>query len=63
MKRQRSDYKICPFCGATLDLDEKCDCIRSEGFNNENQIFRHNRRFARHQSKSRGFQSAAGDHD
>ena len=22
----RSDYKICPFCGATLDCGEKCDC-------------------------------------
>lgn len=24
----RSDYKICPFCGATLDSGEKCDCIK-----------------------------------
>lgn len=24
--KHRSDYKICPFCGATLDVGEKCDC-------------------------------------
>jgi hypothetical protein len=22
----RSDYKICPFCGASLDVGERCDC-------------------------------------
>jgi hypothetical protein len=27
MDIQRSDYKICPICGASLDLDEKCDCV------------------------------------
>lgn len=24
-------YKVCPFCGANLDLDEKCDCQRARG--------------------------------
>ncbi len=27
MYAKRSDYKICPICGASLDLDEKCDCV------------------------------------
>ena len=22
----RTDYKICPYCGASLDIGEKCDC-------------------------------------
>lgn len=22
----RSDYKICPLCGAVLDIGERCDC-------------------------------------
>ena len=22
----RTDYKICPRCGASLDIGEKCDC-------------------------------------
>ena len=25
MKR-RYDYKVCPFCGASLDIGEACDC-------------------------------------
>ena len=25
MKR-RTDYKICPYCGAALDIGEFCDC-------------------------------------
>lgn len=25
--RKRSDYKICPYCGAALDPGEKCDCM------------------------------------
>ena len=24
--RARTDYKICPYCGAALDVGEKCDC-------------------------------------
>ena len=24
----RTDYKICPFCSATLDPGESCDCQR-----------------------------------
>ena len=24
----RTDYKICPYCGAALDIGEKCDCIK-----------------------------------
>lgn len=24
--RNRSDYKICPLCGASLDVGEVCDC-------------------------------------
>ena len=23
-------YKICPYCGASLDSDEKCDCRKKE---------------------------------
>ena len=23
---ERSDYKICPLCGAALDIGERCDC-------------------------------------
>lgn len=23
----RSDYKICPLCGAVLDIGERCDCL------------------------------------
>lgn len=26
MSRSRWDYKICPFCGAALDVGESCDC-------------------------------------
>lgn len=26
MQKTRSDYKICPFCGASLDVGERCDC-------------------------------------
>ena len=25
-KQKRTDYKICEFCGASLDIGEKCDC-------------------------------------
>lgn len=24
--KARTDYKICPYCGATLDIGEICDC-------------------------------------
>ena len=27
---KRSDYKICEYCGATLDVGERCDCKESE---------------------------------
>lgn len=26
MKKVRSDYRICAYCGASLDPGEKCDC-------------------------------------
>lgn len=26
----RSDYKICPDCGAALDIGEKCDCKQEQ---------------------------------
>lgn len=26
----RTDYKICPLCGASLDVGEKCDCQQEE---------------------------------
>lgn len=26
--KKRSDYKICPHCGAALDPCEKCDCMK-----------------------------------
>ena len=26
MRHRRTDYKICPECGAALDVGEKCDC-------------------------------------
>lgn len=26
MQKTRSDYKICPYCGASLDVGEACDC-------------------------------------
>lgn len=25
--RIRSDYRICPLCGAALDIGEVCDCM------------------------------------
>lgn len=25
-KKIRTDYKICPYCGASLDVGETCDC-------------------------------------
>ena len=28
--RRRTDYKICPLCGASLDVGEKCDCRDEE---------------------------------
>ena len=28
--RPRSDYKICEYCGATLDTGERCDCKQDE---------------------------------
>ena len=28
MKKTRTDYKICPYCGASLDVGEICDCLR-----------------------------------
>lgn len=27
---ERSDYKICPLCGASLDIGERCDCEKTE---------------------------------
>ena len=32
MERRRTDYKICDFCGASLDVGEKCDCIETQAF-------------------------------
>lgn len=29
-------YRVCPFCGAHLDPDEKCDCRRGEFDGNRN---------------------------
>lgn len=26
---RRSDYKVCPLCGAVLDIGEQCDCLES----------------------------------
>lgn len=26
MQKARTDYKICPDCGAALDVGERCDC-------------------------------------
>lgn len=26
----RSDYRICEFCGASLDIGEACDCQKTE---------------------------------
>lgn len=28
MNNSRSDYRICPYCGAALDVGEKCDCTQ-----------------------------------
>ena len=28
--RNRSDYKICPLCGASLDVGEVCDCQKEK---------------------------------
>ena len=28
--RTRSDYKICPNCGAALDVGEVCDCMEKQ---------------------------------
>lgn len=30
MYNSRSDYKICPYCGASLDVGEKCDCLQEK---------------------------------
>lgn len=29
-KTSRSDYKTCPFCGASLDIGERCECEKEE---------------------------------
>ncbi len=26
---KRTDYKICEYCGASLDVGERCDCMDS----------------------------------
>ena len=26
-KIRRTDYRICPNCGASLDIGERCDCM------------------------------------
>lgn len=26
MAKSRTDYKVCPLCGAALDVGEACDC-------------------------------------
>lgn len=26
----RTDYKICPLCGAALDVGEACDCLQEK---------------------------------
>ena len=31
--RTRSDYKICPLCGASLDVGEVCDCEERPRYN------------------------------
>lgn len=30
MQKNRTDYKICPFCGASLDVGEVCDCLQEK---------------------------------
>lgn len=30
-KRTSTYYKTCPYCGARLDPNEKCDCEKSRG--------------------------------
>ena len=30
MQKTRTDYKICPFCGASLDVGEACDCLQEK---------------------------------
>lgn len=30
MQKIRSDYYICPLCGAALDIGERCDCETTE---------------------------------
>lgn len=32
--KTRTDYKICPYCGASLDIGEKCDCQGEKEANN-----------------------------
>lgn len=27
LMKHRYDYKVCPFCGAALDVGEACDCM------------------------------------
>lgn len=34
----RSDYKVCPLCGAVLDIGEKCDCMEQKEPKNEKII-------------------------
>ena len=29
--KYRTDYKLCPHCGAALDVGEQCDCERENG--------------------------------
>ena len=31
--RKRTDYKVCEFCGCSLDVGEKCDCKQSKPCN------------------------------
>lgn len=37
--RTRTDYKICVYCGASLDVGERCDCTERPRYNNAQVFF------------------------
>lgn len=53
MQKTRSDYKICPFCGAALDVGEACDCLQEKRPSETPQNARNGARTDKYQRKHR----------
>ncbi len=48
--RTRSDYKICPICGACLDVGEVCDCQQEEAAERPQKRLKDTRTYKRPQT-------------